>query len=317
MKTWASGKAKEMLDMPIPHRIDGHVLIRVKAAGVNRADILQRRGLYPPPPGETAVLGLECSGIVEETDPVSSHRIGERVCVLLAGGAYAEFVAAPESLLLPVPDSMTFEEAASIPEALFTAYFNIIELVRATSPTDVLIHAGASGVGTMAIQVCKLFGHRVAVTIGSEVKRQCVESLGADLVINYREKNFVSAVEAWTGSVGVILDCVGGAYLEDNLRCLSFGGTLILIGLLGGMEARAKLDQWLTKNVRIVASTLRNQPLDVKSNLADAIRRSVWPHFISGRLRPVVDSVYPIADWPTAHERMQKNLNCGKIVLTI
>jgi putative PIG3 family NAD(P)H quinone oxidoreductase len=317
MKTWASGKAEEIIELPVPKRRPGWALLRVKAAGVNRADLLQRRGLYPPPSGEPETLGLECSGIVEEADETSAWRLGDRVCVLLAGGGYAEFVTAPDSLLLPLPDSMTFEEAASLPEALFTSYFNLIELARATSPTAVLIHAGASGVGTMAIQLCKLFGHRVATTVGSDAKRECVASLGADRIIDYREEPFVDAVKSWSGNVSVILDCVGGSYLEENVQCLSFGGTLIIIGLLGGSEARVDLGGWLNRNVRIIASTLRNQSVDVKSGLADAVRRTIWPHFASGRLYPVIDSVFPISRWPEAHERMRNNRNCGKIVLTI
>ncbi len=317
MKVWASTNSDQPSELPYPSRLPNSSMIRIKAVGINRADLLQRKGLYPPPPGESPILGLECSGIVEEADAASEWSPGDRVCALLGGGGYAEYTTVADSLLLPIPEGMSFEEAAALPEAIFTSYYNLVTLGRMTSPGRLLIHAGGSGIGTVAIQVARLYRHRIAVTAGTEEKRKLAIELGAELAIDYRQSSFREAVRNWTGEVDVILDCIGGSAFDDNIRCLSFGGTLLIIGLLGGVRAEADIGLWLNKNVKIFASTLRNQRLEIKSALASVIRSDLWPYVESGRLKPVIDRVAPIAQWPSLHERMQRNLNLGKMVLTL
>jgi putative PIG3 family NAD(P)H quinone oxidoreductase len=298
-------------EAPEPVLREGEVLVRVRATAVNRADLLQAAGKYPPPPGESELLGLEAAGVVEGT--------GERVFFLLPGGGYAEKVAVPRSMLMPIPDRLSFEEAAAVPEAWFTAYLNLFREGALAAGEVVLIHAAGSGVGTAAIQLAKQAGARVAATVRSAAKAGALEALGADLVVDTTARDFAEAVEERFGkaSVGLVLDPVGGVTLAGNVRLLARGGRLVLIATMGGGAAELDLRAVLTKRLRIVGSTLRARPLAEKADLTAAFVRDVLPGFADGRFRPLVDSVFPIERAADAHRRMASNANVGKIVLTV
>ncbi len=290
---------------------EGELLVRVRATAVNRADLLQAAGKYPPPPGESELLGLEAAGAVEGT--------GERVFFLLPGGGYAEKVAVPKSMLMPIPDRLSFEEAAAVPEAWFTAYLNLFREGALAAGEVVLLHAAGSGVGTAAIQLAKQAGARVAATVRSAAKAGVLEALGADLVVDTTARDIAEAVEErfGKGSVGLVLDPVGGATLAGNVRLLARGGRLVLIATMGGGSAELDLRAVLTKRLRIVGSTLRARPLAEKADLTAAFVRDVLPGFADGRFRPLVDSVFPLERAADAHRRMASNANVGKIVLTV
>jgi len=298
-------------EAPVPALREGEVLVRVRATAVNRADLLQAAGKYPPPPGESEILGLEAAGLVEGT--------GERVFCLLPGGGYAEKVAVPRSMLMPIPDRLSFEEAAAVPEAWFTAYLNLFREGGLAAGEVVLLHAAASGVGTAAIPLAKHAGARVVATVRSAAKAGSLEALGADLVVDTTARDFVDAVEERFGktAVDLVLDPVGGAALAGNVRLLARGGRLVLIATMGGGTAELDLRAVLTKRLRIVGSTLRARPLDEKADLTAAFVRNVLPGFDDGRFRPLVDSVFPLERAVEAHRRMASNANVGKIVLTV
>lgn len=298
-------------EAPEPVLREGELLVRVRATAVNRADLLQAAGKYPPPPGESELLGLEAAGVVEGT--------GERVFFLLPGGGYAEKVAVPRSMLMPIPDRLSFEEAAAVPEAWFTAYLNLFREGALAAGEVVLLHAAGSGVGTAAIQLAKQAGARVAATVRSAAKAMALEALGADLVVDTTARDFAEAVEERFGkaSVGLVLDPVGGATLAGNVRLLARGGRLVLIATMGGGSAELDLRAVLTKRLRIVGSTLRARPLAEKADLTSAFVRDVLPGFADGRFRPLVDSVFPLERAADAHRRMASNANVGKIVLTV
>ncbi|MBP7675980.1 MAG: NAD(P)H-quinone oxidoreductase [Thermoanaerobaculia bacterium] len=298
-------------EAPEPVLREGELLVRVRATAVNRADLLQAAGKYPPPPGESELLGLEAAGVVEGT--------GERVFFLLPGGGYAEKVAVPRSMLMPIPDRLSFEEAAAVPEAWFTAYLNLFREGALAAGEVVVLHAAGSGVGTAAIQLAKQAGARIAATVRSAAKAMALEALGADLVVDTTARDFAEAVEERFGkaSVGLVLDPVGGATLEGNVRLLARGGRLVLIATMGGGSAELDLRAVLTKRLRIVGSTLRARPLAEKADLTSAFVRDVLPGFADGRFRPLVDSVFPLERAADAHRRMASNANVGKIVLTV
>lgn len=298
-------------EAPEPALRDGEVLVRVRATAVNRADLLQAAGKYPPPPGESEILGLEAAGVVEGT--------GERVFCLLPGGGYAEKAAVPRSMLMPIPDRLSFEEAAAVPEAWFTAYLNLFREGALAAGEVVLLHAAASGVGTAAIPLAKDAGARVVATVRSAAKAGALEALGADLVVDTTSRDFVEAVEERFGkaAVGLALDPVGGSALAGNVRLLARGGRLVLIATMGGGAAELDLRAVLTKRLRIVGSTLRARPLAEKADLTAAFVRNVLPGFADGRFRPLVDSVFPLERAADAHRRMASNANVGKIVLTV
>ncbi len=297
--------------VPEPALREGEVLVRVRATAVNRADLLQAAGKYPPPPGESEILGLEASGVVEGTD--------ERVCFLLPGGGYAEKVAVPRGMLMPIPDGLSFEEAAAIPEAWFTAYLNLFREGALAAGEIVLLHAAASGVGTAAIQLAKDAGASVVATVRSAAKAEPLSALGADLVVDTTARDFAEAVEERFGAnaVGLVLDPVGGANLARNVRVLARCGRLVLIATMGGGSAELDLRALLTKRLRLVGSTLRARALAEKADLTAAFVRDVLPGFIDGRFRPLVDSVFPLERAADAHRRMAANGNVGKIVLTV
>ncbi|MCC6766416.1 MAG: NAD(P)H-quinone oxidoreductase [Deltaproteobacteria bacterium] len=307
-------------DAPSPSPGANEVLVDVHASAVNRADLLQRRGFYPPPAGESEVLGLEAAGVVAAAgSAVTRVRVGDRVCCLLAGGGYAEQVVVHEAMALPIPDAMDFVRAAAIPEAFYTAFVNIVQEASLAPGERVLIHAGASGVGTAAIQLVKARGGVVYVTAGSDDKiARCLE-LGAEAGINYKTESFPERVAALTGKEGVdvILDCVGGSYLEGNVASLRSRGRLVVIGLMGGTRAEVNLGLLVSRRLRIVGSVLRTRSLAEKVAITDAFRTDVWPLFANGALRPIVDRSYPIADAAAAHDYVAANRNFGKVVLAI
>jgi putative PIG3 family NAD(P)H quinone oxidoreductase len=295
-------------------------LVEVKATAVNRADLLQARGKYPPPKGASEILGLEIAGtILEIGSLVTDRKPGDRVCALLPGGGYAEKAAVHVGLLLPLPEGMPFNLGAAIPEVWLTAFLNLFNEGNLRPGETVLIHAGGSGVGTAAIQLAREAGAIVTATAGSDVKIEKCTELGAALAVNYRERDFAAEVASATRGEGVdlILDPVGASYFERNLKLLKEGGRLVSIGLLGGTKSAIDLGTLLGKSLRLIGSRLRSRPLREKIELTRAFRERFWHLFASGRLRPVVDSVYPIAEAGAAHEYIASNRNLGKVVLEI
>jgi NADPH2:quinone reductase len=306
------------VERPVPRPGPGEVLIRVAAAGVNRPDILQRKGGYPPPPGAPSIPGLEVAGIVAMIgDDVPAELLGQPVCALLAGGGYAEYAVAPAGQCLPVPAALTLTEAAAIPETLFTVWTNLFERAYATEGDTVLVHGGTSGIGTMAIALCGLFGVSAIVTAGSDAKCQAALDLGAAHAINYRTEDFVERVRDATGGRGVqaVLDMVGGDYVPRNLQCLSEDGRHVSIAVQGGATATVPLFDIMRRRLTLTGSTLRPRDTGFKSLVADELHRTVWPHVEAGRLKPVIDRTYPLAEAAAAHARMEAGDHIGKIVL--
>jgi len=301
---------------PIPAA--GEVLIATAAAGVNRADLMQRQGFYPPPPGAPPYPGLECAGrIAAVGDGVDSWHVGDEVCALLAGGGYAELVAVPAGQVLPLPGRTTVTEAASLPEVACTVYSNVVELSGLASGETLLVHGGASGIGTFAIQLGVAIGARVACTAGSQAKVERCRELGADLAIAYRDEDFVEAVMTFTEGRGadVILDIVGAAYLERNLAALATGGRLAIIGLQGGAKAEIDLGGMLRKRATVRATTLRARPTHEKAAIVAGVNEVVWPLVSEGRIRPVIDTIFPLAQAAEAHKMMEADTHVGKILL--
>lgn len=299
----------------------GEVLLNVAAAGVNRADLLQAVGKYPPPAGASTILGLEAAGTIAKLGAgVKGWGLGDRVMALLVGGAYAEQVIVPEAQLIPIPDSMSFIEAAAIPEAFITAYLNIVIEGRLRQGESVLIHAGASGVGAAAIQLVKLLGADAICTVGSDRKADFCRQLGSSLVINYKHTpEFVQPILAERNGRGVdiILDCIGGSYLKRNIDLLAVGGRMVSIGLLGGRMGELDMAMLLSKRLELKGSTLRNRPAAEKARLTASFCAELLPRFQAGELRATVDRTFPITEADAAHRYMMENLNIGKIVLTV
>lgn len=298
----------------------GQVRIRVVASAVNRADLAQRAGGYPPPPGASSVMGLECAGeVIEIGENVQRVAMGDRVCALLAGGGYAENVVVPAGQVLPIPKGLSFVEAAAIPEVFATAYLNLYFEANLVAQEKVILHAGASGVGTAAIQLLGATGNPCFVTVGSPDKlEQCI-ALGADTGYVRHDGSFRDAAETWAGAGGVdvALDPVGGQYLADNLAVLGRGGRLVLIGLMGGARSEINLATLMMKRVRIIGSTLRARPIAEKAKVMDALHEKVWPHFVDGSIKPIIEKVIPIADTARAHELIQSNSTVGKVILQV
>ena len=306
-------------DAPEPSLGVGEVKIDNRATAVNRADLAQRTGGYPPPPGASPILGLECAGVVREVgEGVTRVRPGDEVCALLAGGGHAEVVVVPAGQVLPKPKGLSFTEAAALPEVFATAWINLFH-EAATQPGErVLLHAGASGVGTAAIQMCREFGNPTFVTAGSEAKIARCTELGADAGFNRHDGSFVDAVREWSGGgVDVILDPVGAAYLPDNLKCLNLDGRLVIIGLLGGAVAEVPLGAMMVKRQRIIGSTLRARSIAAKAAVMDALQDHVWPLIESGTITPIIETVLPVQQAGKAHDLLATNDTFGKVVLEV
>lgn len=305
---------------PLPVPGPGEVLVKVAAAGVNRPDVLQRLGVYPPPPGAPSIPGLEVAGEVAAAgDGLAAEIVGQPVCALIAGGGYAEYAVAPLGQCLPVPAALTMVEAAAMPETLFTVWTNLFERAYASEGETALVHGGTSGIGTMAIALADLFGLRIIVTCGSDAKCRRAEELGAAHAINYNSHDYVEAVKGLTGGAGVdiVLDMVGGDYLPRNLECLREDGRHVSIAVQRGATGEVNLARIMQKRLMLTGSTLRPRSGEFKALVADELSRAVWPHVEAGKLRPVVDSTFPLAEAAEAHRRMQAGEHVGKIVLTL
>ena len=308
------------VERPRPSIGPEDVLIKVAAAGVNRPDVMQRQGRYPPPPGASDIPGLEVSGAIEEAGSnVHDLRIGDRVCALVSGGGYAEYCAAPAPQCLPIPRGVDLIHAAAIPETTFTVWTNMVERGQLTRGEAVLIHGGSSGIGTSAIQIAKALGARVFATAGSAEKCAACEALGAERAINYRETDFVAAVREATGGSGVnlVVDMVGGDYLQRNIESLAMDGRLVQIGQLGGPKAQINMIPVLQRRLTITGSTLRARTVAQKAAIAQAVRQHVWPLFESGDVRVIVHATFPLRHAAEAHRVMESSAHIGKLVLVV
>ncbi|WP_093838568.1 NAD(P)H-quinone oxidoreductase [Streptomyces aidingensis] len=307
-------------EVPEPVAGPGEVLVEVAASAVNRADVLQRRGFYDPPPGVSPYPGLECAGTVAAVgEGVVGLRPGDRVCALLAGGGYAERVAVPAAQVLPVPDGLDLPTAAALPEVTCTVWSNVFRTAGLRPGETLLVHGGASGIGTMAVQLAKVAGARVAVTAGSAEKLARCAELGADVLINYREQDFVAEVRAATDGRGadVVLDIIGAKYLARNVEVLAPNGRIVVIGLQGGVRAELDLGALLARRGTVAATSLRARPVAEKGAIVAAVREHVWPLLADGRVRPVIDRRVPMARAAEAHRIMESGVHVGKIVLTV
>ena len=302
---------------PIPEPGLGEVVIRVAYAGVNRPDALQRAGSYDPPPGASDLPGLEAAGEVAALGPgVESMQVGDQVCALLPGGGYAEYVATPAAHCLPIPNGMALREAACLPETFFTVWTNVFMRGGLKAGERFLVHGGSSGIGTTAIQLASVFGARVFTTAGSDAKCQVCRDLGAEVAINYREEDFVSVMKP-EGGADLILDMVGGEYLPRNVRALATEGRLVNIAFLSGPKVELNFAQVMVKRLTLTGSTLRPQSDLAKAEIAQALRTQVWPLLNAGRIAPVMDSEYPLAEAASAHAHMEAGGHIGKIVLKV
>lgn len=306
------------MNRPVPG--PGQVLVKIAFAGVNRPDVIQRKGHYPPPPGASPIPGLEIAGqIVACGEGVEQIQVGQNVCALVTGGGYAQYCLAQAKHCLPVPEDLPLAEAAALPETLFTVWHNVFERGWASEGETLLVHGGTSGIGTMAIKLGKLFGLSVIVTCGSDDKCAAAKAIGADHAINYRTADFVEQVAAITGGKGVelVLDMVSGDYVPRNLACLAEDGRHVTIAVLGGMTAQLNMAQIMARRLTLTGSTLRARPDRFKALLCDEIFRTAWPLVESGELRPQMDRIFPLEQAAAAHARMEAGDHIGKIVLEI
>ena len=308
-----------LLERPVARPGSGEVLIKVAAAGVNRPDVLQRRGMYPPPPGAPDVLGLEAAGTVVAAGPGAEQLLGQDVCALVAGGGYAEYCLAPAGTCLHVPKVLSLVEAAAMPETLFTVWVNLFERGFAADGDRVLVHGGTSGIGTMAIALAKLFNLQMIVTCGTDEKCARAVALGASAAINYATQDFVEEVHRITGRAGVnvVVDMVGGDYLPRNLACLAEEGRHVSIAVQRGASAEVQIFDIMRRRLILTGSTLRPRSVEFKTMVADEISRTVWPYVEGGRLKPVIDRTFALAEANAAHERMEAGDHVGKIVLEV
>ena len=308
-----------LVERPVPQPGPGEVLIKVAAAGVNRPDVLQRRGMYPPPPGAPHILGLEAAGEVVAAGPNADQMVREKVTALVAGGGYAEFCVAPVGTCLKVPEVISLVEAAAMPETLFTVWVNLFERGFAADGDWVLVHGGTSGIGTMAITLGKLFGLNLIVTCGTDEKCARALALGADAAVNYRTQDFVEEVHRVTNRAGVniVIDMVGGDYVPRNLACLAEEGRHVSIAVQRGASAEIQIFDVMRRRLTLTGSTLRPRPVEFKTMVADEIAKTVWPFVEGGRLRPVIDMTFPLSQANAAHERMEAGDHVGKIVLEV
>ena len=297
------------------------MLIKVAAAGVNRADVLQAAGKYPPPPGASEIIGMEVSGIVAEAGSgVTGWSVGQEVCALLAGGGYAEYVAVPVGQVMPIPEGVDLIDAAGLPEVACTVWSNLVLTAHLSKGQLLLVHGGASGIGSHAIQVARALGARVAVTAGSADKLELCRELGAQITINYRDEDFVARLREETDGADVILDIMGAAYLDRNIDALATDGQLVVIGMQGGVKGELNLGKLLAKRARVIGTTLRGRPVsgpNSKTEIVQAVMASVWPMIADGRVRPIIGTRLPIQQAADAHRQLVSGKVSGKIVLTL
>lgn len=311
-------EALVLAEVPDVEPAAGEVRVRVAAAGVNRADVMQRKGHYPPPRGASAYPGLEVSGRIDALgDGVTGWNVGDEVCALLSGGGYAEAVCVPAGQLLPIPAGVDLVDAAGLPEVACTVWSNIVMTAHLAAGETLLVHGGSSGIGTMAIQIARQLGARVAVTAGSADKLAVCRDLGAEILVNYRDEDFVERVTAATDGRGadVVLDNMGAKYLARNVDVLATGGRLVVIGLQGGVKAELDLGQLLTKRASVAATSLRARPTQEKAAIVAAVREHVWPWVEAGQVRPVVHATYPLAEAARAHADLEASGHIGKLLL--
>ncbi|MFC5475770.1 NAD(P)H-quinone oxidoreductase [Paraherbaspirillum soli] len=309
----------QICERPIPTFKPGEVLIKVQAAGVNRPDILQRTGIYPPPPGASDLPGLEIAGEIVDGDFTGSQlKKGDLVCALVTGGGYAEYCTAPAAQCLPVPRGWSVLEAASLPETLFTVWTNVFDRARLSGDETLLVQGGSSGIGVAAIQIATALGHRVFATAGSDDKCRACEALGAERGINYRSEDFVEVVKAATAGKGVdvILDMVAGDYIQREIDCLADDGRLVFIAMLGGSKAEVNFGQVLRRRLTITGSTLRPRPIAFKGAIAAQLQQRVWPLIEAGKIKPVIFKTFPFEQAAQAHALMESSTHVGKIMLT-
>src|SRR5215831_9387474 len=310
----------EVAQMAVPSPKPGEVLVEVAYAGVNRPDCVQRAGLYPPPPDASPVIGLEVSGrVVALGDGVTQWKVGDVICALTPGGGYAEYCTVPAVCCLPLPRGMYALEAASLPENYFTVWNNVFDRVHLVAGETILVHGGSSGIGLTAIQLAKAFGARVITTVGSGDKAKFCRDIGADHVINYREQDFVAEVASITGKrgVNVVLDMVGGDYIEKNLKCLALEGRMAIIAFMQGSKVTVELRHIMMKRLTVTGSTLRASPLSRKAEIATSLRDKVWPLFEAGKLRTVIHQVFALGEAAAAHRLMESSAHIGKIMLQV
>lgn len=298
----------------------GELLIRVKAAGINRPDVVQRLGLYPPPPSASDIPGLEVAGVVEALGSgVSGFNVGDSVCALVPGGGYAELCVAPVETCLPVPEGFSFVQAAALPETYFTVWSNLFDRAGLSAGETLLVHGGSSGIGSTAIQLAKAFGATVITTVGNDQKADFCRDLGADLVINYREQDFEACVAEYTKNAGVnvVLDMVGGSYIAKNIGCLAPDGRHVSIAFLTGPQVEINMLPVMLKRLTLTGSTLRPRDNIFKGAIANALKENVWPLLEKGAVKPVIDTVLPLADAAAGHALMESSGHMGKIILEI
>jgi NADPH:quinone reductase len=307
-------------ERPVPQPGEGEILIKVAAAGVNRPDVAQRMGVYPPPPGVTDIPGLEVAGAVAMCGPdVRRFREGDEVTALVSGGGYAQYCAAHETHALPIPAGLTTAEAAAIPETFFTVWHNVFERGGLKKGETLLVHGGSSGIGTVAIQLAKAFGARVITTAGTAEKCDACRRLGADLAINYKIEDFVAMTKSATAGAGadVILDMVGGDYIERNYEAAAVEGRIVQIAFQGSPRATVDFRRIMLKRLHHTGSTLRSRSLADKASIAQAVERNVWPLIAAGKVRPVIDAIFPFREAAKAHARMESSIHIGKIMLSM
>ncbi len=305
---------------PVPRPGKGEVLVKVAAAGVNRPDVLQRRGMYAPPPGTTDLPGLEIAGTVAALgEGVSRWKLGDQVCALVAGGGYAAYCTAPEPQCLPIPRGLDAVQAACLPETVMTVWTNVFERGRLAPGETLLVHGGTSGIGTTAIQMAKAWGAKVIATAGGEAKAKACRDLGADVAIDYKTQDFAAVAKEATGKRGVdvILDMVGGDYFAKNLDCMAVEGRLVYIASLRGAKVELNIAAMMQKRLTITGSTLRPRSVAEKGAIARAVEDKIWPHVEGGRIRPLIHARFPLAEAAKAHALMETNAHIGKIVLTV
>ena len=305
---------------PVPAPAPGELLVKVEAAGINRPDVMQRKGLYPPPPGASDIPGLEIAGtVVALGEEASRFKVGDRVCALVTGGGYAQYCTTHEATALPIPEGLSAAEAAALPETAFTVWSNIFERGQLKAGETLLLHGGSSGIGTTAIQLAKAFGARVVVTAGSDEKCDACLKLGADLAVNYRTQDFVAEVKSFTAGKGanVILDMIGGPYIQKNYEAAAQDGRIVQIAFQQGAKAEVDFMRLMLKRLTHTGSTLRSRPVAEKAALAAAIVEKVFPLIAAGKYRPVMDETFPLTNATAAHARMDASAHVGKIVLTV